>query len=121
MDETTSGTEFGWAPAACTLPTTEQPLRLAEFDELFAKHVGEVRREGPTHLRLALTGGPAVAATAADLAARETQCCGFFAFELHIAAGGLALGVSTDPAHADVLAALGDRATALTGQVSSEK
>jgi hypothetical protein len=110
-----NGNNPGWAPAACTLPTAEQPLRLAEFDDLFARHVAEVRREDPTHLRLALTGGPEVAATAAGLAAREARCCGFFTFELHIAEDGLALGVSTGPAHADVLAALADRATALAG------
>src|ERR1700712_5020505 len=113
MDKTTSGSDLGWTPSTCTLPTTEQPLRLAEFDDLFARHVLQVRRDDATHLRLALAGGPAVAATAADLAARETQCCGFFTFELHIADGGLELGISTGPAHADVLAALGDRAAAL--------
>jgi hypothetical protein len=67
MDETTSMNELGWTPSACTLPTTEQPLRVAEFDDLFARHVLQVRREDATHLRLTLTGGPAVAATAADL------------------------------------------------------
>ena len=108
----------GWAPAACTLPTAEQPLRLAEFDDLFARHVAEVRREDPTHLRLELTGGPEVAATAASLAARETQCCGFFAFELDIADGALPLGGSTGPAHSQVLAALADRAAALAGNRS---
>lgn len=75
-----------------------------------------MRRDDATHLSLALTGEPAVAATAADLAARETQCCGFFTFELHITDGGLSLGVSTGPAHAEVLAALADRATALAGR-----
>ena len=25
-----------WVPEACTLPTVEQPVRVAEFDELFA-------------------------------------------------------------------------------------
>jgi hypothetical protein len=113
MDKMTSGNDLGWAPATCTLPTSEQPWRLAEFDELFARHVREVRREDATHLRLALSGGAAVAATAADLAAREVQCCSLFTFELHIAEGSLALGVSTGPAHADVLAALAERATAL--------
>jgi len=32
-DHTTSG--LAWVPAACTLPTAEQPLRPAEFDALF--------------------------------------------------------------------------------------
>jgi len=108
-----SGLGLGWAPSTCTLPTSEQPLRLAEFDDLFARHVVEVRRVAATHLRLALTGGPEVAATAAGLAARETRCCGFFTFDLHIGDGTLALDVSTAPAHADVLTALADRATAL--------
>ena len=26
----------GWVPQACALPTGEQPLRSAEFDDLFA-------------------------------------------------------------------------------------
>lgn len=30
-------------PAACTLPTAERPLRLAEFEELFATAVRGVR------------------------------------------------------------------------------
>jgi hypothetical protein len=115
MNGTTSGHGLGWVPAACTLPTTEQPLRLAEFDDLFARHVRQVRWNDPTHLVLVLAGGAEVAATAAGLAARETGCCGFFAFDLHIADGRLELGVSTGQAHADVLAALGDRATALAG------
>ena len=27
---------MAWVPEACTLPTVEQPVRVAEFDELFA-------------------------------------------------------------------------------------
>ncbi|HEX8093798.1 hypothetical protein [Jatrophihabitans sp.] len=115
----TRGIDLSWAPSTCTLPTTEQPLRLAEFDDLFARHVRQVRRVDATHLWLALTGGPEVAATAAGLAARETECCRFFTFELQIGDGALALGVSTGPAHADVLAALADRATALVGPAGS--
>ncbi len=30
-------TESGWVPDACTLPTVDQPLRVAEFDDLFAR------------------------------------------------------------------------------------
>jgi hypothetical protein len=112
---TTSSADLGWAPDACTLPTTEQPLRLAEFDALFARHVTDVRRESGTRLALALTGGPQAAATAAGLAARETGCCAFFAFDLHIADGALTLTVSASEQHTDVLAALGDHATALAG------
>ena len=34
-----------WAPDACTLPTEERPLRVAEFDDLFAFVVRAERRE----------------------------------------------------------------------------
>lgn len=112
---TTSATQPGWVPAACTLPTAEQPLRIAEFDALFTDHVRAVRREDPTRLVLALTGGPQVAATAADLAARETVCCSFFTFDLRITDGTLTLTVSTSGGHADVVAALADRAESLAG------
>jgi hypothetical protein len=112
---TPSSADLGWAPDACTLPTTEQPLRLAEFDALFARHVTDVRRESGTRLVLTLIGGPQVAAAAADLAARETGCCAFFAFDPHIADDALTLTVSASEQHADVLAALGDRAKALAG------
>ncbi|GLZ06587.1 hypothetical protein Acsp03_40530 [Actinomadura sp. NBRC 104412] len=44
----------GWAPQACTLPTAERPLRLAEFDALFAEAVTEVRPAAPGELQLVL-------------------------------------------------------------------
>lgn len=109
---TTPTAGLGWAPAACTLPTAEQPLRLAEFDALFARHVQQVRRESGTVV-LALDGAPETAATAASLAARETGCCSFFAFGLAITGGTTNLTVTAD-GHPDVLAALADRAEALS-------
>ncbi len=112
---TTPTAEPVWAPAACTLPTAQVPLRLAEFDALFTEHVQQVHRPDATRVQLALTGGPTVAATAADLAARETGCCSFFTFELTITEGTLSLAVSTTAAHADVLDALAERAEALSG------
>ena len=33
-----------WTPATCTLPTAEQPLRVAEFDDLFRECVIAVDR-----------------------------------------------------------------------------
>ncbi|ACZ87769.1 hypothetical protein [Streptosporangium roseum] len=45
-----------WAPAECTLPTAEQPLRVAEFDALFAGALRGHQRLAPTHLRLRLDG-----------------------------------------------------------------
>ena len=41
---------------ACTLPSVEQPLRVAEFDAMFAAHLAGVDRLGPTKVRLLLTG-----------------------------------------------------------------
>ncbi len=107
--------ELSWAPAECTLPTVDRPLRLAEFDALFAGSVRAVRRLEPTRVRLELEPVPSVAARAADLAARESACCAFFAFTLAVGGGGLTLDVVTPSRHADVLVALADRAEALSG------
>ncbi|WP_328709879.1 hypothetical protein [Microbispora hainanensis] len=104
--------EWGWAPSACTLPTIGRPLRLAEFDALFAEAVQAVRRPGRELLRLELAFSPEHAARAAELTARETGCCSFFTFTLTIADGGLALKVAVPPAHTEVLDALQARATA---------
>lgn len=43
-----------WAPHACTLPTEERPLRVAEFDALFAEAVKNVRRIDATFVSLDL-------------------------------------------------------------------
>ncbi|WP_328439863.1 hypothetical protein OHA71_27115 [Streptomyces sp. NBC_00444] len=45
-----------WVSAACTLPTTEQPLRVC----------------------LVLTGGLGIEGNVRDLVARESGCCSFF-------------------------------------------
>ena len=64
-----------WAPEACTLPTAERPLRVAEFDELFTALL-RFDRPQPTLLELVL---PREAeATGRDHANRESQCCSFF-------------------------------------------
>ncbi|NUO57978.1 MAG: hypothetical protein HOV71_01100 [Hamadaea sp.] len=52
MNETPA--ELGWVPDACTLPTAEQPLRVAEFDALFAASLRHADRRTPTRLRLTL-------------------------------------------------------------------
>jgi hypothetical protein len=96
---------------ACTLPSAEQPLRLAEFDELFATAVHGADRTSPTSLRLRLRAEPAVAARAADLVVRETQCCSFFTFTLTATGGQLSLEVAVAAEHADVLEALAARAS----------
>jgi hypothetical protein len=93
-------------PDACTLPTAAQPLRIAEFDDLFRSAVIEVRRVGRLRLRLGLTPEPEAAARAAGLAVRETACCSFFAFTLTASGGEVALEIAVPAAHVDVLDAL---------------
>ncbi|MFG1754168.1 hypothetical protein [Streptosporangium sandarakinum] len=56
--------DLGWTPSACTLPTAEQPLRVAEFDALFIDAVRGVARPEPTRLRLELLFSPGNAARA---------------------------------------------------------
>ena len=104
-----------WIPSSCTMPTTEQPLRLAEFDALFAEDVLSVEQASEDEVALVLKPEPQVAARAAQLAAAETRCCSFFRFGLTITDGRVDLVVSTGPQHEDVLAALASRAAALAG------
>jgi hypothetical protein len=103
-----------WPPTACTLPTTERPLRVAEFDDLFAAAVRGVDRRDPTSLILTLADAPGRAELVRDLTARETDCCSFFAFQL-TDGDPLRLEISVPPAHRDVLDALADRASRTAG------
>jgi hypothetical protein len=93
-----------WVPAACTLPTAEQPLRLAEFDRLFRIAVRRSTRTSTTRLDLGIVGE--FEATARDLAQRETICCSFFHFEFHPAADDLVMSIGVPEDHVDVLDAL---------------
>ncbi|MFD1930791.1 MULTISPECIES: hypothetical protein [Nonomuraea] len=99
-----------WAPDACTLPTEERPLRVAEFDDLFASALRGLDRVDPTHLRLTLDGGAQVEETARDLTARETACCSFFAFAFTSGDEELVLDVEVPAVHARVLDGLAARA-----------
>lgn len=107
--------ETGWAPQSCTLPTVERPVRAAEFDDLFARDVVDVVRDSEHRVRLELRPDPDVAARAAHLAVRETRCCSFFAFDLAVVDGGLALTVSTGPGHEHVLTGLATPADSRRG------
>lgn len=93
-------------PSACTLPTAEQPLRVAEFDALFAEAVQQVTRADRTRLQWDLVFAPATAARAAELAARENGCCSFFTFTLTVADGAMTLQVQVPDQHTAVLDAL---------------
>ena len=93
-----------FVPDACTLPTAERPLRLAEFDDLFAAHLRGVARRSPTRLTLALDGDPATEAAARDLTGRESECCSFFAFTITAAGSApLDLDVAVPDAQIAVL------------------
>ena len=96
-------------PAACTLPVPERPIRLAEWDALFATAVRR-ERHTPRHARLTLPGAAGRAAQIRDLAARETDCCSFFAFEVTEAADGtVALDIRVPAAQVAVLDSLLER------------
>jgi hypothetical protein len=101
-----------WAPQACTLPTEERPLRVAEFDALFTEAVRSVRRIDVTSVSLELE--PHVASRAADLVVRETGCCSFFTFSLVATGGSLHLEIRVPAQHADVLEALAARAEGMS-------
>ncbi|MFI6866213.1 hypothetical protein [Nocardia sp. NPDC050406] len=94
---------------ACTLPTAQQPLRLAEFHDLFATALRDIDRRSATHLRL--TVDPAAETTARDLAARESSCCSFFSFTFTPAPDGLHMDVVVPPERSDVLDGLTAQAT----------
>jgi hypothetical protein len=101
-------------PDACTLPTAAQPLRLAEFDALFATAVRQVEQLDATHARLRMAGPAGLADTVRDLTARETECCSFFGFTVAAEpvpdGEGVVLDVEVPARHADVLASLIQRA-----------
>jgi hypothetical protein len=101
-------------PAACTLAADDQPLRVAEFDDLFASSLRAAQRPGPTRLRLVLD--PAAEARARDLVARETVCCSFFTFTVTAANGGLVVDVDVPAPHVDLLDAIAQRAAAWSGR-----
>jgi hypothetical protein len=108
----------GWVPDACTLLTVDQPLRAKEFDQLFRDATIAVDRVDARLARLALRPNPGLAARAADLSVRETQCCSFFGFTLSATRGALTLEIEVPPGQVAVLDALVDRARSAAGLVS---
>jgi hypothetical protein len=93
-----------WVPDACTLPTVEQPLRVAEFDQLFATALRSRERISRTSLRLVLD--PPAEATARELCARESECCSFFTFTFGADERGVLLDVQVPVAQVAVLDAI---------------
>lgn len=119
-----------WVPRdACTLPKVEQPLRVAEFDAMFAEAVVAVKRIDPARTRLELTDSPGLESRVAALADRETGCCSFFTFtvspanEIDASGRDLArvfLDVEVPSQRTDVLAALTRQAESAAQPGSSE-
>ncbi|MFI6064524.1 hypothetical protein ACIA47_04540 [Micromonospora sp. NPDC051227] len=99
-----------WVPESCTLPSGQRPLRLAEFDDLFATALVAQQRLSPTELLWRLD--PTAEAAARDLTGRESACCSFFSFTIAADTGTLHLDVQVPAAHVDVLDALALRAAA---------
>lgn len=98
---------------ACTMPTEQRPLRLAEFDDLFATAVQRVERRG-RDIRLHLIGGSGLVERVRDLTERETSCCSFFTFGIESTDHGLTLDISVPPARREILDALAGRARELS-------
>ncbi len=107
-----------WVPAACTLPNAAQPIRVAEFDDLFAAAVLAVDRPQPTRLRITLQPARGRAELVQDLARRETECCSFFDFTVTERSGVLLLDVVVPAAYAETLDAIVERAARVRGRVA---
>lgn len=96
---------------ACTLPTSERPLRRAEFDALFRETLEEVRRISPRHLRMRLRGADDLEARVRDLTSREQECCSFFTFTIDTPAPGhVVLDIEVPVSRTAVLNGLADHA-----------
>ncbi len=97
-----------WAPDACTLPTAERPLRIAEFDDLF-RFVARAERREPQRLDLVLER--IVETPARDLARRESECCSFFTFKFDALGDELVMQIGVPPSQIEVLDAIEARVT----------
>jgi hypothetical protein len=93
-----------WAPAACTLPTAERPLREEEFADLFAAALVGVERTSRVTAQLSIA--PEALEWARELAARESSCCSFFTFEFQEIGASLVMSVTVPAAQIEVLDAL---------------
>jgi hypothetical protein len=95
---------------SCTLPLAERPLRLAEFDALFASGLTAQQRPSPTVLRWTLD--PHVEQAARELAARETACCSFFTFHILRDGNAVHVDIEVPPTQVMILDVLATRASA---------
>lgn len=108
-----------WVAPACTLPSAEQPIRVAEFDDLFSSALRGTDRPAPTRLVLTLASAPGRADAVRELTRRESECCSFFTFALDDQDDEmLLLEVAVTPAHVAVLDAISARAARFGGLVA---
>lgn len=111
---------LAWVPVdACTLPTAEQPFRVAEFTALFAESLRGIERPAGAQLRLVIDA--AAEERARDLAVRESSCCSFFTFDFERAADGqvwMQVGVPAE--RVSVLDGLAAQAAAASGVAQSK-
>ncbi|WP_228813806.1 hypothetical protein [Nocardia otitidiscaviarum] len=112
IDSVAGVSDRAWvAVDACTLPSEGQLSRLAEFDALFRDGVRGVERVSPTRLRLDLDS--TAVSRARELAAVESDCCSFFAFEFTtVGEGSVCMDIEVPPARVGVLDGLAARAIA---------
>ncbi|WP_433712403.1 hypothetical protein ACQP2U_40305 [Nocardia sp. CA-084685] len=96
-----------WVPDSCTLPTAEQPMRVAEFELFFAESVRRMDRPASTRLELLLNRDAEVVGR--DLAARESGCCSFFAFTFDATDTGPVMRIEVPDTQVAVLDALAAR------------
>ncbi|MGI8758923.1 MAG: hypothetical protein ACR2K0_06410 [Acidimicrobiales bacterium] len=88
---------------ACSLEAEHRGDRTAEWQVVLDRVVEREQIDGGVRLQF---GDPGLAATIADLAAREHECCPFFGFVLRIGAAGLCLEVDAPEQAGDVVVAL---------------
>lgn len=93
--------------------TSQRPLRLAEFDDLFATAVRSVERRG-ADVRIHLSGEDGLLDRVRDLADRESSCCSFFTFTIDGTGEDLTLDISVPPARQEILDAMAARAEELS-------
>lgn len=98
---------------ACTMPTAERPLRLAEFDALFTTSVRRVERR-ESEVRLSLAGEHGLVEQVRDLTERETSCCSFFSFVVNGTDDDVTLDISVPAAQQEILDSLARRAQELS-------
>lgn len=99
-----------WVSLGCTLPAGDQPLRVAEFDDLFAAALCGVERLDPS---------PSTSVLGWKRRSGTSPPGGRVPLVLHLAVtvgdGGLRVAVGVPSAHVDVLDALAARAVRVSG------